>query len=453
MGELLSIAQAGRRLRAGGLRARDLVAHCVERIARLDRLLQAWVLVDEEGARQAAIRLERELDEGRDRGPLHGIPVGVKDIIDVAGHPTRAGSPLRQGHLAAADAPLVAALREAGAVILGKTVTVEFACFDPSPSRNPWSPDLSHTPGGSSSGSAVALAAGMCFGALGTQTGGSLVRPASYCGVAALKPTYGSLPLEGVVPVSFHLDHPGPMARHVEDLQALHRCLPRANPFGPAELGPPAASEARAPESLLKPPRLGRVRGRFADEADPTITAATDDALQTLVAEGATIVDVRLPPLFADVLKIHGCVMAAEAAAYHRHDFAAHRDQFGPKIASLLDEGLSITAVDYAEALERLRHLRRHAAELVETFDALVMPATDTTAPPTMETTGDKKFQAPWSCSGLPVVSLPCGLARDGMPAALQLIGRPYEEGRLLAAARWCEQRLGLDLCPPMVRA
>ena len=170
--------------------------------------------------------LGREAQAGNYRGPLHGIPIGIKDIIDVAGLPTRAGSPLRENYpAAAADAPLVAALRQAGAIILGKTVTVEFACFDPSPTRNPWDAELRHTPGGSSSGSAVAVAMGMCFGALGTQTGGSLVRPASYCGIATLKPTFGLLSREGIVPVSYHLDHPGPMARTVGDLEILMQCL------------------------------------------------------------------------------------------------------------------------------------------------------------------------------------------------------------------------------------
>ena len=409
------------------------------------------MVVDEEGARRAARQCERDLASGRDLGPLHGIPVGIKDIIDVEGLPTRAGSPLRENHVADRDAPLVAGLRRAGAVILGKTVTVEFACFDPSPTRNPWDVNLRHTPGGSSSGSAAAVAMGMCLGALGTQTGGSLVRPASYCGICTCKPTFGRLSTEGVVPVSFHLDHPGPMAHTVADLAIMLRYLPRANPFGPADLEPPAQSDLAEPVEAMRPPRLGLVEEFFMERADPPVRQAVEAALGKLRRGGAKIEPVALPDYFDGILGLHALVMAAEAAAYHRQQFAAHRDQYGPKIAGLLDRGLSIAAVDYAEGLARLRHVRRHAAEVLEGFDALIAPATDTTAPPTLRTTGPNTFQAPWSCSGLPVVSMPCGLADDGMPAAIQLVGRPDGEWPLLGVARWCERGLDFRELPPLL--
>ncbi len=444
MTELVSIAEAGERFRAGSLCPSDLVEQCLERIERFDGRVHAWVVVDKEAALRTAHELDRELAAGRDRGPLHGIPVGVKDIIDVASLPTQAGSPLRRGHVAAADAPLVAALRKAGAVVLGKTVTVEFACFDPSPSRNPWSPGLRHTPGGSSSGSAVAVALGMCLGALGTQTGGSLVRPASYCGVATLKPTYGRCSLDGVVPVSYHLDHPGPLARRVADLAAVYGAMR-------PEEGRPCQALCDEMDASAVAPRLGRVRGFFAEEADAVVREAFGAAIGKLSGRGAAIHDVPLPDYFADVLAVHGRVMAVEAAAWHRDQFAAHRDEYGPKITSLLDEGLATSGVDYAAALDRLRCVRRHAADLLDGLDALIMPATDTTAPPTLDTTGDKKFQAPWSCSGLPVVSLPCGLAADGMPAAIQFIGRPDGEWELLRVARWCEERFDFAQVPPLL--
>ncbi len=226
MPTLHSISEIASAICTRKLTPQEIVDECLDQIDKYEDRLHAWVIVDAENARRTADDLEREIKAGNYRGPLHGIPIGIKDIIDVAGLPTRAGSPLRENYPASAtDAPLVKTLRQAGAIILGKTVTVEFACFDPSPTRNPWDVNLRHTPGGSSSGSAVAVAMGMCFGALGTQTGGSLVRPASYCGIATMKPTFGLLSREGIVPVSYHLDHPGPMARTADDLEILMQCL------------------------------------------------------------------------------------------------------------------------------------------------------------------------------------------------------------------------------------
>lgn len=481
-----TIGQASRAVRRKQISPRELVQQCLERIRCYESQLQAWVMVDHSGALQAAERAEQELDQGVDRGPLHGIPVGIKDIYDVAGWPTQAGSPLRQGHRAAEDACLVAALRQAGAILLGKTVTVEFACFDPSPTRNPWSPTGSHTPGGSSSGSAAAVAMGMCLGALGTQTGGSLVRPAAYCGIATLKPTFGQLPLDGVVPVSWHLDHAGPMALCVEDLWWMYQVLRRAEPTSgwqktPSSYGPAWIQKALFPEpvrpiqrslfpgdfsgavdragsepwgglqELPQPPRLAQVRGFFAEEADRSIRKLFEQALGRLADKGAEIGRWDWPAEFADVLDLHTQIMAVEAATYHRPTFLQHRRHYGPKITELLEMGLQISAVEYLTALERLRALRQQAVDWLGNWDALIMPSTTTTAPPTLETTGDKTMQAPWSCAGLPVVAIPCGLAEDGMPGGLQLIGRPHEEETLLAVAAWCEKQLGFQAIPPLL--
>jgi aspartyl-tRNA(Asn)/glutamyl-tRNA(Gln) amidotransferase subunit A len=433
---LLSITEAAEQIRNGGLTPVDLLDRCLEQIHRYEERIHAWVLVDENGARATAEERTREAAGGKFRGPLHGIPVGIKDILDVAGRPSRAGSPLRAGHMAAADAPLVAALRRAGAVIVGKTVTVEFACFDPSPTRNPW--NLAHTPGGSSSGSAAALATGMCLGALGTQTGGSLVRPSTYCGVATCKPTYGMLSTEGIVPVSYHLDHPGPMARSVGDLAVLLRCMTDREDF---------RSLAPSP-----PPRLGFLEPLM-QHASPEIREVTDAALTKLRAGGAQIETVPVPEQFSEILAIHRRIMAVEAAAYHREQFAAHRVQYGPMITTLLDEGLQISGVDYAAALVWQREFRSLAAGMVKDLDALIMPSTDTTAPATLSTTGTPKFQAPWSVAGLPVVSIPCGVASDGMPGAVQLVGTPGSDGWLLRVALWCERQIGFHQLPPLLEA
>jgi aspartyl-tRNA(Asn)/glutamyl-tRNA(Gln) amidotransferase subunit A len=415
---------------------------CLARIQTYDSGVRAWVLVDEEAARREAEAMTAEAAEGKLRGPLHGIPIGIKDIIDVAGLPTQAGSPLRKGYVATEDAPVVTGLRRAGAIVLGKTVTVEFACFDPPPTRNPWDPAFERTPGGSSSGSAAALAMGMCLGALGTQTGGSLVRPSSYCGVAACKPTFGRVDRMGVVPVSYHFDHVGPMARRVRDLAILLEALPSSHDFGPSR--PPNLTRPHADRL-----RLGLVEAFFLTEAAPNVRTVVDSAMK-LLAEEAEIEIVAPTVDFEMIQEVHTTIMAAEAAAFHRRDFAVHRDMYGPMISGLLDRGLATSAVEYADALSNLHEYRRRIPAMVHDCDALIMPATDTTAP-TRDTTGPKRFQAPWSCSGLPVVSLPCGLADDGMPVAVQLVGRHHDDMNLLEIAARCEDRFAFEAKPPLL--
>ena len=426
-------------------------------IRRFDPQLHAWVLVDEDGARRAAEQLTREAEAGKSRGPLHGMPVGIKDIVDVCGMPTRAGSTLLEDIPARRDAPVVAALRKAGAVILGKTVTVEFACFDPSPTMNPWSKgnpwskDLCHTPGGSSSGSAVAVATGMCEGAIGTQTGGSLVRPASYCGIATCKPTFGRVSREGVFPVSHEFDHVGPMAQTVAQLEAMLECLPVAEDFSPPGRileGSWAVKEESPAVKTDQPPRLGLIEEFFMEIADAEVLRLTQAALQRLQAAGATVVSVDCPVDFSAILPMHRLIMGVEAAAVHRRRFAEHRESYGPVIAGLLDEGLKTKAVDFAAALDRLRIYRRRVAKLLDGVDALIVPSTHTTAPPTLSTTGTPEFQAPWSCAGLPVVSMPCGLSEEGMPTAVQVVGQYHQDRRLLSLAKWCESAIGFSQRP-----
>lgn len=428
------------------LSCRKVVEACLERIERYDAQVKAWVTVDSSGARQTADRRDIELRQGYYRGPLHGIPVGIKDIIDVEGYPTTAGSPLRRNHRAGSDAPTVAALREAGAVILGKTVTVEFACFDPSPTRNPW--NLQHSPGGSSSGSAAAVATGMCVVALGSQTGGSLVRPASYCGIATCKPTFGRVDTTGVVPVSYHLDHIGPMCRRVNDLETVLDVLPRPREFGwPTK--PPPEAERPAAGSLARP-RLGFVEPFFTSGATPEVRRVVGEAIDRLQGAGAVVEPITVAYDFEHLLSVHTDIMAAESGAWHREQFAAHRDQYGPMITSLLERGLAMSAVDYAAALAELRSFRGRASELLGDCDALIMPATETTAPASLDTTGDKRNQAPWSCAGLPVVAFPCGLDTAGLPVSVQLVGRHHEDARLLALGRWCESVIEFDAWPPL---
>src|SRR5262245_34558169 len=266
----------------------SVVEQCLAQIDAWESKVHAWVSIDRDGALARARELDRDLAEGKVRGPLHGIPLGIKDLFDVAGWPTLAGAPWLQSAPAAADAPVIARLRKAGAIILGKTVTTQFACFDPPETRNPW--NLERTPGGSSSGSAAAVATGMCLGALGSQTGGSITRPASYCGVAGCKPTFGLVPLEGVYPLAASLDHPGPIARSVGDAALLLEVMAEQ------PIGYPTPCD---------PPRLGRLRGMFAGRAEETSAAVFEQALMRLASAGATVRDATLPAAFDNVLDCH----------------------------------------------------------------------------------------------------------------------------------------------------
>lgn len=431
----ISTAAAGLRRREFG--PRDLVDQCLQRIRRLDPEVRAWVQVDEAGAYREADRLGALLAGGEDLGLLHGIPVGVKDILDVQGLATEAGSPLLRGRVADEDAAVVAHLRRAGAIILGKTVTTEFACLDPSPTRNPW--NLAHTPGGSSSGSAAAVALQMCLAAVGSQTGGSLTRPAAYCGVAGLKPTWGVLDLTGVVPISRHLDHLGVIARCTADLGAM---LVAMQPPQPA-LGVWAATS--------RPPRLQVIEQFFLEQADDDVRRVTEAAFEQLRQAGAELPSLALPPAFAPVHLMHHFIMAVEAADNHCETFSQHAAAYGPKIAALIGEGLATMALDYARALRHQAIFRREMAAVLGTDGIAVTPATPTAAPATLASTGDPGFNSPWSHAGLPTVTIPCGLTPEGLPCGLQFIGPAHGEADLLRVAAWCEAVLQFHAQPPLL--
>ncbi|HZT79657.1 MAG TPA: amidase, partial [Gemmataceae bacterium] len=327
-------------VRAGRRTPVDLVNACLDRIDRYEPRVKAWVFVDRDGARREAERLTDELRRGQYRGPLHGIPIGVKDIFDVFDWPTAAGSRLWANSIARHDAAVVAKLRQAGAIFLGKTVTTQYASFDPPPTRNPW--NLERTPGGSSSGSAAAVACGMCYGALASQTGGSITRPAAYCGVPGCKPTWGRVSKVGVVPLAPSMDHVGVMAGCVRDLAILLQIIggfdPRDPDCSPGDMPDLTARLAEgAPSS--RAPRLGRLRGLFEDQAAPSVRAEMQRAHDRFVARGAQVVDVALPASFSEVLARHRTVMAVEAAAYHEPRLHRHPEDYGPNITKLLREG------------------------------------------------------------------------------------------------------------------
>jgi aspartyl-tRNA(Asn)/glutamyl-tRNA(Gln) amidotransferase subunit A len=444
----LTIHAAAEALRTGALTPVDLFDQCLARIDRYESRVRAWVVVDRDGAREQAVRLTDELKRGQDRGPLHGIPVGVKDIIDVFDLPTGCGSKLWANSIARRDATVVERLRQAGAVILGKTVTTAYAFLDPPVTRNPWDP--ARTPGGSSSGSAAAVACGTCLGALGSQTGGSTTRPAAFCGVASCKPSWGRVSVAGVLPLAPSLDHVGVMANGVHDLAALLQAV-----AGP-DLHDPAASRRTVPDlRAARPPeplRVGRLRGPFEQRAEPAMRSLLDKVCEQLAESGAAVRDVAAPAAFAEVLPRHRTLMAAGAAAYHGPRLRRHPDDYPPKIRELVEEGLSAPAAEVIRSLELRSALLAAFEPLFGEWDVLLTPAAVGPAPDRC-TTGDAAFNAPWSFLGLPTVGLPAGWSSEELPMAVQLVGPAFGEAGLLAAAAWCEARLGLERRLPPVPA
>ena len=437
----LSLVETVRALRAGELGPVDVLDRCMERIEASEPEVGAWVETDANGARRTAAR-QAELPREEARGlPLLGIPIGVKDIIDAAGLPTKAGSALRADHRAQRDAPIVKILRDLGAIVLGKTETTQFATTDPARTRNPW--NLGRSPGGSSAGSAAAVASGMCLAALGTQTGGSITRPASFCGVASLKGAWGAWPLDGIIPVSVHLDHVGPMARSVADLALLWTLVE-------ARLRPDrAANLARAGEAIVAgdwldraPPRIAVIEDYYFETSEPAALESFKACIARLEDAGARVERFPLPASFAGMHASHRVVMAVGAAEVHRADFVARPDTYRPKLTGLIEQGLSVSAVDYRAARA---HQQRFAADLSAALDApagpdiVLSPATVASAPPlTEQTTGDAQFNSVWAFSGLPTCGVPACLGDDGLPLGLQL-GAARESLALFQAAAWCE--------------
>jgi Asp-tRNA(Asn)/Glu-tRNA(Gln) amidotransferase A subunit family amidase len=426
-------------IRAGTLSAVELLERCLARIDECEEQVRAWVLVDRPRALAEAEARDAELSQGRYRGPLHGIPVGVKDIIDVFDWPTACGSVAWKGAYARQDAPVVRALRDAGAVLIGKTVTTAFASFDPPPTRNPW--NFERTPGGSSSGSAAAVATRMCVAALASQTGGSITRPASYCGVPAFKPSYGAVPTDGVLPLAESMDHVGAMGRCVEDLTTILRTIADPTGLGTGALVPPAST---------LPPTLLRPRGLFERLADASVRAMMDRVCAHYAERGANVLDVTLPPAFEDVLIHHRRIMAVEAAQYHEERLRRRPEDYPPCITALLREGIACPAPEYARAKELQRAVGSDVEREIPGHAALICPAT-TRGAPDAKTTGDPAFNSPWSFTGLPVVSIPTGLDGDGLPLGIQLVGREADEAHLFPVAAWCEANRETQIGDPPV--
>jgi len=442
----MTIVEASAAIAKRKLSCSELVNSCLERIDALEDKIRAWAFLDREGALKAARRLDQEIRQGKCRGLLHGIPIGVKDLFYVAGLPNEAGSKLWAGFVPSFDATVVTHLKKAGAVILGKTHTTEFAYMDPTVTRNPWNTE--HTPGGSSSGSAAGVAAMMCLAALGSQTLGSVLRPAAYNGIVGFKGEYGRVSTYGVVPLSWSLDHVGVLAHTVVDVAIVFQVIAGYDPRDLGSLNEPVPDCLSRRESK-RTPRIGLMREYFYTLVDAETQRHTDEVAARLKQAGARVEEVAPPPSLRVAHATGMTILAVEGAAVHQEAFAEHKDQYGPGIRGLIETGLATKATDYARALRAKWQQRTDTAPLFQKFDAILTPGAPGAAPRGLPT-GKPTMQAPWTVMGIPTIGIPSGLNKEGLPLGIQLAGPPKAEDKLLAVAGWCEKVLGVRLRPAL---
>lgn len=438
----LGVVELATRIRQREVLPIEVVRCLLERIAALDPGLQAWQRVDADGALAAADGLERRLTAGEPLGPLAGVPIGIKDYYDVAGLPTTAGSPLLAENIAERDAVAIARLRAADALILGKTVTTAFAYADPPPTRNPW--NLEHTPGGSSSGSAAAVAARMVPAAIGTQTAGSGLRPAAYCGVVGLKPSYGRISRRGILPFSWSMDTPAIHARSVDDAATVLANLAGQDPTDSTTLARPSLDFGARSKSA---PRLGLLSEMVAS-AEPELRDHLRVSAGRLAKAGARVEEARLPFPNELMIAIHHLIQQVESVVGHEKLFHAQADKYPDRLRAYLEVGQFLPGAAYVHAQRVRRRVFEAVGAMLDRFDALLLPAAQGPAP-VRDTTGSYVMLAGWTMLGLPAASLPTGLSAAGLPLALQLVGRFAADARLVETAGWCERVLDPLPFPP----
>ena len=429
----LPATELRRCLAAGACSARELAEALLGRVAEVDAQVQAWAHLDADHLLRQADAADAAHAAGEAEGPLAGIPVGLKDIIDTADLPTENGTVLHAGRQPPADAALVRQLRAAGGLVMGKTVTTELATYAPGRTRNPHNP--AHTPGGSSSGSAAAVAAGMVPLAVGTQTNGSVIRPASFCGVYGFKPTAGWIPRTGVLTQSPAFDAIGVFGRTLDDVALLAQVLAghdADDPLTRPRATPPWAALAAAEAPL--PPTLGWAATPFWHRVAPDAQAAFGALLSLL---SGRIAPIELPLRCADAVDWHRLVMEAEIAGSFEREYDSGREQLSASLRAQIERGRQVSAVEHRRALARIAGLRAGFEPVFEQVDALVTPAALGTAPAGLESTGDPLMCTLWTCLGLPTLSLPLLHGGNGLPIGVQLVGRHGDDARLLRTARW----------------
>jgi Asp-tRNA(Asn)/Glu-tRNA(Gln) amidotransferase A subunit family amidase len=436
---LLPASEAARLIRDGVISSKQFVEACLARIREVDGQVQAWTFLDPDHALAQARAADEWRLQGRPTGPLHGVPVGVKDIFDTADMPTEHGSVLYAGRTPSRDAAVIAMLRAAGAVIMGKTVTTEFAYFSPGKTRNPHNPE--HTPGGSSSGSAAAVAAEMVPLALGSQTNGSTIRPAAYCGVIGFKPTHGMISRQGILALSRTLDHVGLFARSIDDIALLAAQL-----VGYDEHDPDTRPRGRIPfvevavEEPPLPPMFAFVKTPHWERADEDTKKGFAELIGQL---GEQVEEIELLPSAIDAWELHRTIMEAEMAANLEREWEKGRDRLSEQLRAQLERGRNVRAIDYQRARSRIAPIHEGFVELFEQrYDAILTPAAAGSAPEGLDSTGDPAFCTLWTLCGMPAISLPLLQSANGLPIGVQLVGPRNGDARLLRTARWLAARV-----------
>jgi Asp-tRNA(Asn)/Glu-tRNA(Gln) amidotransferase A subunit family amidase len=438
---LLPATEAARLIREGLISSEQLVEACLARINDVDARVQAWAFIDPAyGLQQARLADERRLS-GQPIGPLHGVPVGVKDIFDTADMPTECGSVLYSGRTPSHDATVVSMIRAAGAIILGKTVTTEFAYFAPGKTRNPYNPE--HTPGGSSSGSAAAVGANMVPLAVGSQTNGSTIRPAAYCGVIGFKPTHGLISRHRALTLSRTLDHVGLFANTVDDVALLTEQIvgfddndPDTRPRGRI---PFAASAAEEPPLA---PMFAFIKTPYWDGVDQDTRQGFAELIEHL---GGQVEEIELFPSAREAWQSHQTIMAAEMAHNLEREWTNGRDRLSEQLRAQIERGRRVGATDYLKALSSIAPIHDSFVELFEQrYDAILTPAAASAAPKGLLSTGDPAFCTLWTLCGMPCVTLPLLQSADNLPIGVQLVGPRYGDARLLRTARWLAARVAM---------
>ena len=437
----MGAAEAAALIRQGECTSEALVEACLERIEESENDVQAWAHLDPEFALAQARERDAHRQSGQHCGPLHGVPIGIKDIFDTEALPTTNGTVLDSGRQPTEDCTVVRLLREAGAVIMGKTVTTELAVLAPGKTRNPH--NLEHTPGGSSSGSAAAVARGMVPLAVGTQTNGSVIRPAAYCGIFGFKPSRGLISRHRILAQSRWLDTVGTMARTVTDLALITDALTAYDDRDPDMTlrGRTRLAETAAEEPPVTP-AIGFVKTAVWNQAEESTKEAFAEMAEFL-GEGCD--EVTLPGPFDNAVELHRTIMCADLAKSFAGYYERGKDQLSETLRGMIEEGQKTTAVDYNRAVEWRGVLNAGLEEVFERYDAILTPATAGEAPKGIETTGNPVFCTLWTYCGVPAITMPLMVGPEGLPLGVQLVGRLGDDARLLRTARWLASRLADD--------
>lgn len=435
---LLSAVEMARALKAGDISSEELVQDCLNRIDEVDDTVQAWTSLDAEYVLKQARSADEHRRTGAPVGPLHGVPIGIKDIFDTVDYPTQYGSPLYEGRRTTHDATVVSMLRQAGAIIMGKTVTAEFAVLSPGKTTNPH--DASRTPGGSSSGSAAAVSSAMVPLALGTQTNGSITRPASYCGVVGYKPSFGLMSRHRVLRGSQKLDHVGVFARTVEDAALVAESIIGydANDADTVLLPKPDLLAKTAEEPPM-PPRFAFIKGPAWSKCSDDTKEAFAELVDVL---GDQIEAVDLGDVYEEVFDWHRVVMDADIAKNLSEDFERGAKQISPVLTQMIERGRKVPAIDYNLAVDRMAMFGKAFDQMFAEFDAIITPAALSEAPKGLDSTGDPACATLWTFAGMPSLSLPLLQGESGLPLGVQMVAARGDDARLFRNASWLTQHL-----------